>query len=236
MSNGAPLLQVRDLHAYYGESHVLHGLNLDVGKGEVVALLGRNGAGKTTALRSIIGIMGRREGSIKLNGQELIGMESHKIARLGVGYCPEERGIFATLTVEENLELPPVVASGGMSMPEIYTLFPNLAERRRSYGNKLSGGEQQMLAIGRLLRTGAQLLLLDEPTEGIAPVLVKQIGVVIRALKERGLTILLVEQNVKFASELADRQYVVEDGVVVDEIAKVDFATNRKRLEAHLGI
>ncbi len=236
MSSATPLLQVRDLHSYYGESHVLHGMNLDVGKGEVVALLGRNGAGKTTALRSIIGIMGRRVGSIKLAGQETIGMESHKIARLGVGYCPEERGIFATLSVEENMELPPVVAPGGMTMAEIYQLFPNLAERRKSYGNKLSGGEQQMLAIGRLLRTGAQLLLLDEPTEGIAPVLVRQIGVVIQALKDRGFTILLVEQNVKFASELADRQYVVENGVVVDEIQKTDFAASRKRLEEHLGI
>ncbi len=236
MSSGQPLLEVRDLHAYYGESHVLHGMSLAVHGGEVVALLGRNGAGKTTALRSIIGIIGRREGSVRLAGRELIAMQSHEIARLGVGYCPEERGIFASLTVEENLELPPVVAPGGMSHADIYALFPNLRERRHSAGTKLSGGEQQMLAVGRLLRTGARLLLLDEPTEGLAPVLVHQIGQVVMNLKQRGLTILLVEQNVKFASSLADRQYVVEDGVVVDEIAKVDFAANRAKLEAHLGI
>ncbi len=183
-----PMLDVRDLHAYYGESHVLHGVSLTVGAGEVIALLGRNGAGKTTTLRSIIGILGQRQGSIKLSGRELIGMESHEIARLGVGYCPEERGIFASLTVEENLHLPPVIASGGMSQSEIYELFPNLMERRRSYGTKLSGGEQQMLAVGRLLRTGAKLLLLDEPTEGLAPVLVNQIGQVVDNLKQRGLT------------------------------------------------
>jgi branched-chain amino acid transport system ATP-binding protein len=232
----SPLLRVRDLHTYYGESHVLHGISIEVGRGEVVALLGRNGAGKTTTLRSIIGIMGRREGSIRFDGHELIGLESHRIARLGIGYCPEERGIFASLTVEENLELPPVVAGGGMTSAEIYALFPNLRERRRSYGNKLSGGEQQMLAIARLLRTGAKLLLLDEPTEGIAPVLVRQIGGVVRGLKERGLTILLVEQNVNFASSLADRQYVIENGIVVDEIARAEFATNRQRLEMQLGI
>ncbi len=236
MSSGEPFLQIRDLHAYYGESHVLHGLSLDVHAGEVVALLGRNGAGKTTALRSIMGILSRREGSIRLRDHELIAMESHRIARLGIGYCPEERGIFASLTVEENLELPPVVSPGGMSLDEVYGLFPNLRERRRSQGTKLSGGEQQMLAVGRLLRTGAKLLLLDEPTEGLAPVLVKQIGQVVTDLKERGFTILLVEQNVKFAAALADRQYVVEDGVVVDEIAKADFATSREKLEAHLGI
>jgi branched-chain amino acid transport system ATP-binding protein len=232
----SPLLRVRDLHTYYGESHVLHGISIEVGRGEVVALLGRNGAGKTTTLRSIIGIMGRREGAIRFDGHELIDLESHRIARLGIGYCPEERGIFASLTVEENLELPPVVAGGGMTGAEIYELFPNLRERRRSYGNKLSGGEQQMLAIARLLRTGAKLLLLDEPTEGIAPVLVRQIGDVVRGLKERGLTILLVEQNVNFASSLADRQYVIENGIVVDEIARAEFATNRQRLEMQLGI
>ncbi len=232
----SPLLRVRDLHTYYGESHVLHGISIEVGRGEVVALLGRNGAGKTTTLRSIIGIMGRREGSIRFDGHELIDLESHRIARLGIGYCPEERGIFASLTVEENLELPPVVAGGGMTGAEIYELFPNLRERRRSYGNKLSGGEQQMLAIARLLLSGAKLLLLDEPTEGIAPVLVRQIGDVVRGLKERGLTILLVEQNVNFASSLADRQYVIENGIVVDEIARAEFATNRQRLEMQLGI
>jgi branched-chain amino acid transport system ATP-binding protein len=231
-----PLLGVEDLHAWYGESHILHGMSFAVGQGEVVTLLGRNGAGKTTTLRAIIGIMPRRRGSVVFRGAELGWCGDHRIARLGIAYCPEERGIFASLDVEENLLLPPAVLPGGMTVDEIYAIFPNLKERRRSPGSKLSGGEQQMLAIGRMLRTGATLLLLDEPTEGLAPVLVEQIGAVIRRLKEQGLTILLVEQNFHFAGTLADRHYVVEHGQVIDMIRNEDVARSTAKLQDYLGV
>jgi branched-chain amino acid transport system ATP-binding protein len=234
-ANGA-LLRVGDLHAFYGESHALHGVELEVGRGELVTLLGRNGAGKTTTLRSIMGIIGKRTGSIVFDGQELIRLPSNRIARLGIGYVPEERGIFSSLNVEENLLLPPVVREGGMSAEEVYTLFPNLRERRSSRGTSLSGGEQQMLAIGRILRTGATLLLLDEPTEGLAPVIVQQIGEVIRSLKEKGFTILLVEQNFRFASRIADRHYVMEDGRVVDMIPNAELEANMDKLHDYLGV
>jgi branched-chain amino acid transport system ATP-binding protein len=230
------LLSVRDLEAWYGESHVLHGMSIVVGEGEVVTLLGRNGAGKTTTLKSIIGIVKRRHGSVVFDGKELIDQRSDHIARQGIAFCPEERGIFASLSVEENLMLPPVIRPGGMSQEEIYRLFPNLLERRNSQGTKLSGGEQQMLAIGRILRTGARLLLLDEPTEGLAPVIVQQIGKAIRALKERGFTILLVEQNFRFATTVADRHYVVENGVVVDSFGNDEIAANRAKLATYLGV
>ncbi|HSV59521.1 MAG TPA: ABC transporter ATP-binding protein [Variovorax sp.] len=209
-------LSVKGLHAWYGEAQALHGIDLQVARGQITTLLGRNGAGKTTTLRSIMGLIDRREGSIRLAGRELIRSEPDAIARAGVGYCPEERGIFASLSVQENLMLPPVVKPGGMPVDEIYRLFPNLLERRNSQGTKLSGGEQQMLAIARILRTGADLLLLDEPTEGLAPVIVEQIGVAIAALKARGFTVLLVEQNFAFASEISDQFYVIENGVAVD--------------------
>jgi branched-chain amino acid transport system ATP-binding protein len=227
---------VADLNAWYGESHVLQGVEFEVGEGELVTLLGRNGAGKTTILKSIMGIVGRRRGSIRFAGSETIGLPSNRIARLGVAYCPEERGIFASLDVEENLMLPPVVKSGGMSVDEIYAIFPNLAERRRSQGTKLSGGEQQMLAIGRILRTGANLLLLDEPTEGLAPVIVQQIGAVLQTLKAKGFTILLVEQNFHFAATVADRHYVVQNGRVVDMIANADLGLHVDRLHEYLGL
>ena len=229
------LLGVEDLHAWYGESHILHGMSFAVGEGEVVTLLGRNGAGKTTTLRAMIGIVTQRRGSVVFRGSELVGLASHQIARLGIGYCPEERGIFSSLDVEENLLLPPAVLPG-MSVEEIYAIFPNLAERRHSQGTKLSGGEQQMLAIGRMLRTGATLLLLDEPTEGLAPVVVQQIGGVIRRLKEKGFTILLVEQNFHFAATLADRHYVVEHGRVIDMIRNEDLAQNMGKLHDYLGV
>jgi branched-chain amino acid transport system ATP-binding protein len=236
MADGTPLLEVSDLHAWYGESHVLHGMTFKVRKGEVVTLLGRNGVGKTTTMRSIMGIVGNRRGSVRFAGTETIAFPSNRIARLGIGYCPEERGIFASLNVTENLLLPPAVSGGGISIEEIHKLFPQLKERARSQGTKLSGGEQQMLAIARILRTGAELLLLDEPTEGLAPVIVQQIGAVIRDLKMRGLTVLLVEQNLHFAATVADRHYVVEHGSVVDEFQNKDLAANRQRLEAHLGV
>jgi branched-chain amino acid transport system ATP-binding protein len=224
------------LHAWYGESHILHGINFAVGEGEVVTLLGRNGAGKTTTLRAIMGIVARRQGSVVFRGAEVVALASNRIARLGIAYCPEERGIFASLDVEENLLLPPSVLPGGMSLDEIYAIFPNLLERRRSQGTKLSGGEQQMLAIGRMLRTGAMLLLLDEPTEGLAPVIVQRIGGVIRSLKQKGLTILLVEQNFHFAATLADRHYVVEHGRVIDMIRNEDLADNLGKLQRYLGV
>ena len=230
------LLRVGDLHAWYGESHILHGMNFTVGEGEVVTLLGRNGAGKTTTLRAVMGIVGQRRGSIVLAGEELIARPSNRIARAGIAYCPEERGIFASLSVEENLLLPPVVRTGGMSVDDIYALFPNLEERKRSQGTKLSGGEQQMLAIGRILRTGARLLLLDEPTEGLAPVIVQQIGAVIRSLKEKGFTILLVEQNFHFAATLADRHYIVEHGQVIDTIRNDQLADKVDKLKEYLGV
>jgi branched-chain amino acid transport system ATP-binding protein len=230
------LLRVADLHAWYGESHILHGMEFEIGEGEVVTLLGRNGAGKTTTLRALMGILPQRRGSIRFDGTELIGLPSNRIARLGIAYCPEERGIFASLDVEENLLLPPAVRPGGMAVDEIYAIFPNLKERRRSQGTKLSGGEQQMLAIGRILRTGASLLLLDEPTEGLAPVIVQQIGTVIRTLKAKGFTILLVEQNFRFASTIADRHYIVEHGRVIDMIGNADLPQHLDKLHAYLGV
>ena len=232
----AELLEVAGLNAWYGESHVLHGMEFAVGEGELVTLLGRNGAGKTTTLRSVMGIVGKRKGSVQFEGQETVGRPSDVIARLGIAYCPEERGIFSSLNVEENLLLPPSVKPGGMSLKEIYGLFPNLEERRRSQGTKLSGGEQQMLAIGRILRTGANLLLLDEPTEGLAPVIVQRIGEIIRQLKQRGFTILLVEQNFRFAATVADRHYVMEDGRVVDMIEAADVAQSVDKLHNYLGV
>jgi branched-chain amino acid transport system ATP-binding protein len=231
-----PLLKVAGLQAWYGESHILHGVDLEIGEGELVTLLGRNGVGKTTTLKSVMGIVQRRTGSIRFAGGELVGLMSDTIARRGIAYCPEERGIFSSLNVEENLLLPPQVQAGGLSVEEIYALFPNLLERRRSQGTKLSGGEQQMLAIGRILRTGARLLLLDEPTEGLAPVIVQKIGEVIRQLKSRGFTILLVEQNLRFATSIADRHYVVEDGRVVDMIAAADVASSMDKLHDYLGV
>jgi len=236
MSEPASLLAVRDLHAWYGESHVLHGVSLDVRAGEVVTLLGRNGAGKTTTLKSVMGMVARRRGSVAFDGRELIGRPSNHIARLGIAFCPEERGIFASLNVEENLMLPPPVRPGGLSVAAIHALFPNLHERRRSQGTKLSGGEQQMLAIARILRTGARLLLLDEPTEGLAPVIVQQIGATIRRLKSDGFTILLVEQNFRFAATVADRHYVMEHGRVVDAIANAELDANMGKLHEYLGV
>ena len=219
--NGGTILEVQDLHAFYGESHVLHGVGLAIGEGEIVTLLGRNGAGKTTTLKSIMGIVRQRKGSIRFRGAETVSLASNRIARLGIAFCPEERGIFSALTVEENLRLPPIVAEGGLTDDELYTLFPNLKERRATrQGTRLSGGEQQMLAIARILRTGARVLLLDEPTEGLAPVIVQQIGKVITQLSSRGFTILLVEQNFHFASSIADRNYVVEDGQIIEMITR----------------
>jgi branched-chain amino acid transport system ATP-binding protein len=230
------LLRVADLHAWYGESHVLHGVDFEVRVGEVVTLLGRNGAGKTSTLKSIMGMVARRRGSVRFRDAELIARPSNAIARLGLAFCPEERGIFASLTVEENLLLPPVVQPGGLGTEAIYELFPNLRERGRSQGTKLSGGEQQMLAIGRILRTGARLLLLDEPTEGLAPVIVQQIGATIRRLKAEGFTILLVEQNFRFAATLADRHYVMERGRVVDLIPNEALEASMGRLHEYLGV
>jgi len=230
------LLSVQGLQAFYGESHILHGVDFQVERGEVVTLLGRNGAGKTTTLKSIMGILAKRTGSIRFAGEELIALRSNQVAQNGIAYCPEERGIFASLNVEENLLLPPVVKPGGMTVDEIFRLFPNLAERRYSQGTKLSGGEQQMLAIGRILRTGASLLLLDEPTEGLAPVIVQKIGEVIRQLKARGLTVLLVEQNFRFAATVADRHYVMEDGRVVDMVHGHAVEANLEKLHDYLGI
>ena len=231
-----PLLEVAGLNAWYGESHILHGIDFHIGTGELVTLLGRNGAGKTTTLKSIMGIVEKRAGSVTFEGRQLVGHPSNIIARYGIAYCPEERGIFSSLNVEENLLLPPTVKPGGMSLEEIYELFPNLHERRRSQGTKLSGGEQQMLAIGRILRTGAKLLLLDEPTEGLAPVIVQRIGDIIRQLKKRGFTILLVEQNFRFAATIADRHYVVEDGRVVDMITAAEVAGSTAKIQAYLGV
>ena len=230
------LLKVEDLQAWYGESHILHGVGFEIGRGELVTLLGRNGAGKTTTLKSIMGIVERRRGSVTFDGRETINLPSDVIARQGLAYCPEERGIFSSLNVEENMLLPPPVKAGGMSLAEIYELFPNLKERRRSQGTKLSGGEQQMLAIGRILRTGANLLLLDEPTEGLAPVIVQRIGEIIRQLKGRGFTILLVEQNFHFAAAVADRHYIMEDGHVVDIMTAADVKQNIGKLQAYLGV
>jgi len=232
----APLLKVRDLQAWYGESHILHGVAFDVGQGEVVTLLGRNGAGKTTTLKSIMGVVPRREGTVMFEQQEIVRLPSNRIAHLGIAWCPEERGIFSSLNVEENLMLPPKVRDGGLSVEQIYKLFPNLLERRKSQGTKLSGGEQQMLAIGRILRTGARLLMLDEPTEGLAPVIVQQIGKTIRELRERGFTILLVEQNFRFAATVADRHYVMEHGRIIDMIPNAALEQNMGKLHEYLGV
>lgn len=233
--NGA-LLKVEGLEAWYGESHILHGMKFEVHAGEVVTLLGRNGAGKSTTMRSIMGMVAKRKGSVAYEGTETIAMASNKIARLGLALCPEERGIFASLNVRENMVLPPVVKPGGLPLSEVYELFPRLAERANSQGTKLSGGEQQMLAIARILRTGAKFLLLDEPTEGLAPVIVQHIGEIIRQLKQRGFTILLVEQNFHFAATVADRHYVVEHGHVIDMIPNADLQANMGKLKGYLGV
>ena len=230
------MLKISGLHAWYGESHILHGVDLKVGEGEVVTLLGRNGAGRTTILKSIVGLVGRRSGSIIVNGTESINLPAHRIANLGIGYCPEERGIFSSLNVEENLLLPPVVKEGGMSLEEIFAMFPNLHERRTSMGTRLSGGEQQMLAIARILRTGAKLLLLDEITEGLAPVIVQTLGRLIAQLKGKGFTIILVEQNFHFAADLADRHYVIDHGIIADMITRENLASSRDKLNHYLGV
>ncbi len=231
-----PLLALNDLQAWYGESHILHGVTFDVRAGEVVTLLGRNGAGKTTTLKSVMGIVGQRRGSVKFEDRELINLSSDQIARAGIAFCPEERGIFASLDVEENLYLPPEVKPGGLKSEDVFALFPNIKERLRSQGTKLSGGEQQMLAIGRILRTGARLLLLDEPTEGLAPVIIQQIGRTIRSLKEQAFTILLVEQNFHFAATVADRYYVMEHGRIVDGFANSELDANLEKLHDYLGV
>jgi branched-chain amino acid transport system ATP-binding protein len=231
-----PQLAVRDVHGWYGESHVLHGMTFDVNAGEVVTLLGRNGAGKTTTMRAIMGMLAQRKGSIAYEGRELIRLKSNRIARQGIAYCPEERGIFSSLNVRENLMLPPKVRAGGLGIDDIYKLFPNLQERSASQGTKLSGGEQQMLAIARILRTGAKLLLLDEPTEGLAPGILQQIGNTIRMLRQQGFTILLVEQNFRFAATVADRHYVVEHGQVIDMIPNAALDANREKLQTYLGV
>jgi branched-chain amino acid transport system ATP-binding protein len=236
VSAGTEYLRVSDLHAFYGESHVLHGIDFTVRRGECISLLGRNGAGRTTTLRAILGLTGRRTGSIMLNGREVIDMPSHRIAQLGVGYCPEERGIYASLSCEENLLLPPRVGSGGLSLDELYAMFPNLAERRNSQGTRLSGGEQQMLALARILRTGARLLLLDEISEGLAPVIVQKLGEIIRQLKARDYTIVLVEQNFRFAAPLADRMFVVEHGQIAGEIAQHELNDKLGYLQEMLGV
>lgn len=230
------MLRITDLNAWYGESHVLHGVNMKVDQGEVVSILGRNGAGRTTTMRAVMGLTGKRTGSVRIRGQEVLRMPAHHIAKLGVGYCPEERGIFASLCTEENLMLPPVVAEGGMSVEEIYTMFPNLRERAMSPGTRLSGGEQQMLALARILRTGARLLLLDEISEGLAPVIVQKLADTIRTLKSRGYTIVLVEQNFRFAAPLADRFYVMEHGVLVKEFAQSELGSNLAMLQDYLGV
>jgi branched-chain amino acid transport system ATP-binding protein len=236
MAKASAMLHVANLHAWYGESHVLHGVDLLVNRGEVVTLLGRNGAGRTSTLKSVLGMVGRRSGSIKVNGVEVAEMPSHRIARLGIGYCPEERGIFASLSTEENLLLPPQIQAGGMSVAEIYQMFPNLEERRTSQGTRLSGGEQQMLAMARILRTGAQLLLLDEITEGLAPVIVQALGRVILQLKQRGFTIVLVEQNFRFAAPLADRHYVMEHGRIAQTIPAAELPAKMNMLHEYLGV
>ncbi|SFZ73273.1 ABC transporter ATP-binding protein [Chitinimonas taiwanensis] len=236
LDHGGEMLRVTGLHAFYGESHILHGIDFGVRRGELVTLLGRNGAGRTTTLKAILGLTGRRAGSVMVNGREAIQLPTHKIAHLGVGWCPEERAIFSSLNVEENLNLPPKVRSDGMSLEEIYELFPNLWERRKSQGTRLSGGEQQMLAMARILRTGARLLLLDEITEGLAPVIVKKIGDSVRLLKARGYTIVLVEQNFRFAAGIADRHYVIEHGQVVDAVSAEELSASADRLNKYLGV
>ena len=236
MSAGVEFLRLTDVHAFYGESHILHGVDLTVNRGEVVTLLGRNGAGRTTTLKAILGLVGRRTGSIMINGRDAVAMPPHRIARLGIGYCPEERGILASLSCEENLLLPPTVASGGMSVDEIYAMFPNLKERRSSPGMRLSGGEQQMLAVARILRTGARLLLLDEISEGLAPVIVQALGRAIRMLREKGLTIVMVDQNFRFAAPLADRFYVMEHGRIVEGFTAAQLESKMGMLHEYLGV
>src|SRR3984885_14488919 len=235
-ASGNPVLSVQNLEAWYGESHILHGINFQVNPGEVVTLLGRNGAGKTSTLKSVMGIIGKRSGSVRFDGKEIIRAASDRIARLGIAFCPEERGIFASLDVRENLLLPPTVRAGGLSLEQIFELFPNLKERLGSQGTKLSGGEQQMLAIGRILRTGARFLMLDEPTEGLAPVIIQQIGHTIARLKKEGFTILLVEQNFRFASTVADRYYIVEHGKIIDGFANSELQANMDKLHTYLGV
>ncbi|MDE1935517.1 ABC transporter ATP-binding protein [Bradyrhizobium sp.] len=235
-ASSAPVLSVQNLQAWYGESHILHGIDFEVSPGEVVTLLGRNGAGKTTTLKSVMGIIGKRTGSVRFDGKEIIRASSDRIARMGIAFCPEERGIFASLDVRENLLLPPTVRNGGLSMDQIFELFPNLKERLSSQGTKLSGGEQQMLAIGRILRTGARFLMLDEPTEGLAPVIIQQIGQTIKRLKNEGFTILLVEQNFRFAATVADRYYIVEHGKIIDGFANAELQANMDKLHTYLGV
>lgn len=236
MAEPKEFLRVSNLHAWYGESHILHGVELTVNEGEVVTLLGRNGAGRTTTLKSILGLVGRRTGTITINGAESVTMAPHQIAKLGIGYCPEERGIFASLTCEENLLLPPVIASGGMGLDEIYEMFPNLLERRSSPGTRLSGGEQQMLAVGRILRTGARFLLLDEISEGLAPVIVQALARMIKSLKAKGYTIIMVEQNFRFAAPLADRFYVMEHGQIVQGFTSQELPNKMGMLSEYLGV
>ena len=235
-ASNAPILSVQNLEAWYGESHILHGVNFQVSPGEVVTLLGRNGAGKTTTLKSVMGIIGKRSGSVCFDGKEIIRASSDRIARSGIAFCPEERGIFASLDVRENLLLPPTVRNGGLTMDQIFELFPNLKERLGSQGTKLSGGEQQMLAIARILRTGARFLMLDEPTEGLAPVIIQQIGQTIKRLKNEGFTILLVEQNFRFAATVADRYYIVEHGKIIDGFANAELQANMDKLHTYLGV
>jgi branched-chain amino acid transport system ATP-binding protein len=232
----APFLEVKDLHGWYGESHVLHGVNFQVNEGEVVTLLGRNGAGRTSTMRAIMGLIGRRQGSIKVHGTETLNLATHRIARLGLGYCPEERGIFSSLSAEENLMLPPRLADGGMSVEQIYAMFPNLKERASSQGTRLSGGEQQMLAVARILRTGAKFLLLDEISEGLAPVIVQKLAEMVVALRARGYTILMVEQNFMFAAALADRFMVMEHGQVIQEFTQAELPSRMERLHEYLGV
>ena len=232
----AAMLEVRDLHAWYGESHVLHGVNFDVQEGEVVTLLGRNGAGRTSTLRAIMGLTGSRKGSIRVHGTEVIAMATHRIARLGIGYCPEERGIFSSLSAHENLMLPPPLNEGGMSVEQIHTMFPNLKERANSQGTRLSGGEQQMLAVARILRTGARLLLLDEISEGLAPVIVQKLGAMVLALRKQGYTVVMVEQNFRFAAPLADRFFVMEHGRILQEFTQAELPANTDRLHEYLGV
>jgi branched-chain amino acid transport system ATP-binding protein len=236
MSTGKRFLEIKNLHGWYGESHVLHGVNLHVDEGEVVTLLGRNGAGRTSTLRAIMGLIGRREGSIQVHGHETVAMATHRIARLGLGYCPEERGIFSSLSAEENLMLPPTLAAGGMSVEQIYTMFPNLKERAQSQGTRLSGGEQQMLAVARILRTGARLLLLDEISEGLAPVIVQKLAEMVGSLRRQGYTIVMVEQNFRFAAPLADRFLVMEHGEVIQEFTQAELPSRLERLHDYLGV
>ncbi len=231
-----PFLEIKGLNAWYGESHVLHGVDLHVNEGEVVTLLGRNGAGRTTTMRAIMGLTGARKGSIKVKGQETIGMATHKVARLGLGYCPEERGIFSSLSAEENLMLPPVLSKGGMPIEQIYAMFPNLKERAGSQGTRLSGGEQQMLAVARILRTGARLLLLDEISEGLAPVIVQKLGEMVKALRKQGYTIVMVEQNFRFAAPLADRFMVMEHGQVIQQFTQAELPGRIDNLHEYLGV